>query len=98
MAIDRDEVLRIAALARLKVDPAEADALARDLERIVGYMERLKEVELPEDAESLTYFGADVHRADRAADCLDHAAALQNAPETDGDCFLVPKIVDKDGS
>jgi aspartyl-tRNA(Asn)/glutamyl-tRNA(Gln) amidotransferase subunit C len=98
MAIDPSEVLRIARLARLKVDPDEARRLAKDLDRIVGHIDSLKSVKLPEGAEALTYFGRDVHRADESGACLAREDALRNAPMQDGDFFLVPKIVDKEES
>jgi len=96
MPIDPGEVLRIAKLARLRIEADEAAALAHDLERIVASIDLLREVELPDDAESLTYFDSDVHREDRAGECLPRDEALRNAPETDGDYFLVPQIVEKD--
>ena len=98
MAIDPAEVLRIARLARLKVDPDEARRLAKDLERIVGHIDSLKAVKLPEGAEALTYFGKDVHRPDDPRACLAKEDALRNAPIQDGEFFLVPKIVDKEES
>jgi len=98
MPIDPGEVLRIAKLARLSVEPDEADALARDLERIVAAIDQLREVDLPDDAESLTYFDSDVHREDRSGECLDHEDVLRNAPESDGERLVVPQIVDKDDS
>lgn len=96
MPIDATEVLRIAKLARLHIEPAEAASLAKDLERIVESIDQLSEVELPADAESLTYFDSDVHREDRASEGLSRESALRNAPETDGERFCVPQIVDKD--
>jgi len=96
MAIDPAEVLRIAKLARLEIEPAETRQLARDLERIVDFIDGLSDVALPPDAESFTYFDTDVHREDRSGECLERDDALANAPETDGVYFLVPKIVDKD--
>lgn len=98
MAIDPLEVSRIARLARLKVDPDEARRLAKDLDRIVGMIDSLRAVKLPEGAEALTYFGKDVHRADEPGECLAKEDALRNAPLEDGDFFLVPKIVDKEES
>ncbi len=98
MAIDPAEVLHIARLARLKVEPDEAKRLAKDLDRIVGFIDSLKAVKLPEGAESLTYFGRDVHRPDEPRACLAKEDALRNGPIQDGDFFLVPKIVDKEES
>jgi len=94
MPIDTAEVLRIARLARLRMEEAEAADLAADLGRIVDYIDQLKEVELPDDAESLTYFDSDVHREDRSGESLPREDALRNAPESDGQSFLVPPIVD----
>ncbi|MHC4819628.1 MAG: Asp-tRNA(Asn)/Glu-tRNA(Gln) amidotransferase subunit GatC [Planctomycetota bacterium] len=96
MPIDPGEVRRLAHLARLRIGAGEADALARDLERIVAYIDSLAAVELPDDAEALTYFDTDVTRDDRAGPGLDHDEALRNAPDHDGTFFLVPKIVEKD--
>ena len=96
MPIDPGEVLRIAKLARLRIEGDEADALAHDLERIVASIDLLREVELPEDAEALTYFDSDVHREDRSAESLPREEALRNAPETDGERFIVPLIVTGD--
>ena len=93
MSIDSAEVLRIARLARLRIGDDEAAALAQDLDRIVGYIDLLKEVELPADADSLTYFDSDVHREDRSTESLPREEALRNAPETDGERFIVPRIV-----
>ena len=75
MAIDPAEVLRIARLARLKVEPAEAARLAKELDRIVAHIDRLRAVELPPGAESLTYFGKDVHRADEPRPGLENFGA-----------------------
>jgi aspartyl-tRNA(Asn)/glutamyl-tRNA(Gln) amidotransferase subunit C len=96
MPIDSSEVLRIAKLARLHIEPEEATALAADLQRIVESIDQLNEVELPANAESLTYFDSDVHREDRTVAGLSRENALLNAPDTDGERFCVPQIVDKD--
>lgn len=99
MPIDPEEVRRLARLARLHIGPDEAKALARDLERVVGYVDSLAAVELPADAEALAHYSeGDVARDDHAGSCLDHDEALGNAPEHDDAYFVVPKIVEKDGA
>jgi aspartyl-tRNA(Asn)/glutamyl-tRNA(Gln) amidotransferase subunit C len=95
MPIDPDEVRRLSRLARLEIGDAEAARLERDLPRIVEFIDSLEEVELPDDADALTYFDSDVHREDRAGEGLRREEALFNAPETDGIFFLVPRIVEK---
>ncbi|MHC4932037.1 MAG: Asp-tRNA(Asn)/Glu-tRNA(Gln) amidotransferase subunit GatC [Planctomycetota bacterium] len=94
MPIDADEVRRLAKLARLELDEAEMDRLQTDLQRIVELVDAIREVPLRPDAESLTYFDSDVHREDRSGECLAPENALFNAPETDGQFFLVPRILD----
>ncbi len=96
MAIDPKEVRHIADLSRIDLDDDEVTRLGGDLERVVDYIDQLKKAELPADAESLTYFDADVHRKDRSGECLDSDDALRNAPEQDGMYFLVPKVVERD--
>lgn len=96
MGIGLDEVHRIARLARLRVTREEAVQLARDLDRIVAFVASLQEVDLPAGAESLTYFGRDVNRADDTREGLGSEEALRNAPLQDGEYFLVPKIVEKE--
>lgn len=97
MLIDPGEVRRLALLARLRIEDHEVDALARDLERIVAYIDSLAAVELPTDAEEPVAFDSDVTRDDRAGPGLDPEQALRNAPDHDGTFFLVPKIVEKGG-
>ena len=96
MPIDPGEVQRIAKLARIRIETKEAHMLAHDLERIVAAIDELKEVELPDDAESLTYFDSDVHREDRNGESLTADEALRNAPASDGELFCVPRILEAD--
>ena len=95
MRIDPEEVRRIARLARLHLEPGEEETLAGDLARIVEHMDSLHELELPE-AGADDDFEQDVHREDRAAEGLSREDALANAPDHDGESFLVPRIVDRE--
>ncbi len=47
MSVDRDEVRRIAELAKLSLDASETDRLAEEMTRILGYAERLRGVGSP---------------------------------------------------
>lgn len=44
MSVDRDEVRRIAELAKLSLDDSETDRLAEEMTRILGHAERLRGV------------------------------------------------------
>ena len=49
MPVSRDDVRRVAALARIGVSEDRLDALARELDGILGHMEVLARVEAPTD-------------------------------------------------
>jgi aspartyl-tRNA(Asn)/glutamyl-tRNA(Gln) amidotransferase subunit C len=91
--VERDTVLRIAALARLALNDAEADRLARELAGIIAHVDALAELDLagvPEWSTAVEHGSAD--RADAAgADPL-HAAPAAFAPGFDAPFFTVPRL------
>jgi len=94
MPIAREVVLHVAELASLSLDEAEVDALARDLDAIVRYVEQLGAVET-EGVEPATSFAtAAARRPDVPAPGLSHEAALAGAPAVAEDGFAVPTFVD----
>lgn len=98
MSIGADEVQRVALLARLGVDPAEVDALARQLGRILEYMEELRGLDtegVPPTAHILPL--RNVWREDEPGPTLPRDAVLANAPEHHDGCFKVPKMVEAEG-
>jgi aspartyl-tRNA(Asn)/glutamyl-tRNA(Gln) amidotransferase subunit C len=91
--IGRAEVERIGHLARLRLEPDEADALARDLDAILGHVAELEALDTrgaPPASES----PATPLREDRAAASLPLERALANAPDSDGSAFLVPPVLE----
>jgi aspartyl-tRNA(Asn)/glutamyl-tRNA(Gln) amidotransferase subunit C len=95
--ISRDEVLRVAELARLSLDDAEARALASQLDTILGYAEVVRSV-VTEGVEP-TAHPLPVRmrlREDRAEPALPPEEALANAPEREASAFVVPKVLDAD--
>jgi aspartyl-tRNA(Asn)/glutamyl-tRNA(Gln) amidotransferase subunit C len=95
--ISRDEVLRVAELARLSLDDAEARALASQLDTILGYAEMLRGLDtegVPPTAHALPVRMA--LRDDRAEPPLPPEEALAGAPEREASAFVVPKVLDAD--
>ena len=93
--IGRAEVERIGHLARLRLEPEEADALARDLDAILGHVAELEALDTA--AVVLVSRGegpATPLREDRAAASLPLERALANAPDSDGSAFLVPPVLE----
>ncbi len=96
MAIDRETVAGIARLARIELDTDELEALTADLETIVGYVERLQEVDTSEVEGIANVTGlVNVTRDDEPAPCLPVTEVLANAPEANQLGFLVPKAVER---
>jgi aspartyl-tRNA(Asn)/glutamyl-tRNA(Gln) amidotransferase subunit C len=95
VSITRDDVRRVAALARLRLEPAEEERLVTDLDHILEAFQRLQAVDttdVPPTAH-VEDFGAFL-RSDEVVN--PHAAEplLANAPARDGRLFRVPRIIE----
>jgi aspartyl-tRNA(Asn)/glutamyl-tRNA(Gln) amidotransferase subunit C len=95
MDLTRDQVERVARLARLALNDREIGLFARQLGEVLMYMERLAEV--PTDDVEPTSHVVDlenVMRDDLPQESLPQADALCNAPETRADLFIVPPVIE----
>ncbi|MBI5747468.1 MAG: Asp-tRNA(Asn)/Glu-tRNA(Gln) amidotransferase subunit GatC [Nitrospirae bacterium] len=95
MAISKEEVERVAKLARLLVSEEEKDVLARQLSSILTYVGKLNELNT-EGVEPLSHVIdiKNVFREDRVRESLSQDLALSNAPEKRDGFFRVPKIIE----
>jgi aspartyl-tRNA(Asn)/glutamyl-tRNA(Gln) amidotransferase subunit C len=89
--IDRDEVRRIAALARLRVADEDLDRIAADMSAIIGHVSKIQELNL----DGVTPTTHPLALVNVLGDDEPHASlsveeALVNAPEREGDAFRVP--------
>ncbi len=92
-----DDVRKVARLARLSIPDDKLPKLTGQLESILGYIDKLAEVEtsgVPPMAHALPLHN--VLREDIARPALPLEKALQNAPQTDGPFFKVPKVIGGD--
>ncbi|HEY7553976.1 MAG TPA: Asp-tRNA(Asn)/Glu-tRNA(Gln) amidotransferase subunit GatC [Candidatus Binatia bacterium] len=95
MAITREEVQRIALLARLRLTGEEESLLTEQLGKILEYitvLQRLDTTGIEPMAHALDVVNA--MRDDRVTNEPDTEALLANAPATDGKFFQVPKIIE----
>ncbi|HAM73505.1 MAG TPA: Asp-tRNA(Asn)/Glu-tRNA(Gln) amidotransferase subunit GatB [Verrucomicrobiales bacterium] len=85
----------VARLARLALSPEEERTLGAQLGNILGYIAKLKEVDVT-GVEPMAHAVplVNVTRPDEAGPSLSNEAALQNAPAKAGGLFVVPKIVE----
>ncbi|MBC7816294.1 MAG: Asp-tRNA(Asn)/Glu-tRNA(Gln) amidotransferase subunit GatC [Planctomycetaceae bacterium] len=95
MQLTPADVRKVASLARLKVTDAEVLSLTTDLTAILGYVDVLNELDTT-GIEPMVH-AVELHnvlRADSLVESLPRTAALSNAPRSDGECFLVPAIIE----
>jgi len=95
MSLDPATVRRIARLARIHVDDAEAEQLAGELNGILGWIEQLNEVDV-EGVDPLTGAAqmAMRLRTDEVTDGGIRDQVLGNAPDREGAFYSVPKVVE----
>jgi len=93
-AFDRDEVARLAALARIDLTDAELDQFAGELSVIVDAVAMVSANVDPEvPATSHPFVVYNVFRDDVAGDLLDRDELLEAAPEAEDGMFVVPQIL-----
>jgi aspartyl-tRNA(Asn)/glutamyl-tRNA(Gln) amidotransferase subunit C len=95
MSVDADTVRRIAHLARIAVAENEVEHLRGELNAMLAFVEQLQEVNV-EGVEPMTSVTpmAMKKRHDVVTDGNDAEAVLKNAPQSDDNFFLVPKVVE----
>lgn len=92
--ITKDDVRHMAALARLDVDASTQDVFAKQFGDILTYMQALSQVDTEgvEPLYSPTLHASPV-RPDVATNRRQREDVLHNAPEQNGEYFVVPRIV-----
>ncbi len=96
MKITDKTVSHIAHLARLDFKGDELEAIKGDMEKIIGFMDKLSEVDT-ENVEPLIFMNEELNvlREDTVNQTLTKEDALLNAPKKDSDYFRIPKVLDK---
>ena len=89
--IDREQVLHVARLARLRLSEQEVDRMAGEMSTILGHVETMNELDL-EGIEPTSHVVElqNVLREDVARDCLPRERALEQAPDVADGGFRVP--------
>lgn len=109
MKVTEQDVIRVAELGSLELTASERARMVKDLNSILEYIDRLNQLDtsgVEPMAQISDRFGVDANksgsarfeyamRSDEQRPSLPHEAALQNAPETDGNFFKVPKVIER---
>ncbi|MFH2061333.1 MAG: Asp-tRNA(Asn)/Glu-tRNA(Gln) amidotransferase subunit GatC [Pseudomonadota bacterium] len=94
MKISKDEVEKMAHLARLKIDDVQKEKMAGQLSHILLYIDKLKDVGVEGvKPSSGMVFVENVLREDELKPSPGPLVTLANAPERDDDFYTVPKVV-----
>ena len=93
--LTEEQVRHIAKLARLKCSDDEINEFTGQLGAILEYIAQLEEVDT-ENVEPLAHCLPihNVFRKDEVRPSLSNEEALANAPQRDGEFFVVPKVLD----
>ena len=93
--ISREEVQHVARLARLHLTDDEAERMREQLDAILAYIDKLRELDV-EGVEPTAHAVplVNVMRDDALAPCLPQEQALANAPDRAGEFFRVPRIIE----
>lgn len=106
MVTDKD-VSYVAQLAHLELTSAERVRMLKDLNSILGYIDRLNQLDTS-DVEPMAQMASRygeakketdgfeyAMRADEPRRCLAREEAMKNAPQSDGTFFKVPKVIER---
>ena len=95
MSVDADTVRRIAHLARIAVAESEVEHLRGELNAMLAFVEQLQEVNV-EGVEPMTSVTpmAMKKRSDAVTDGGIAEDIVRNAPASEDNFFLVPKVVE----
>lgn len=96
MSIKDDVVRYVARLARIKLNEKEVQLFSRQLDDILGYVDKLKKLDIkdiPPTSHVLPL--KNVYREDEIRPSISNEMALKNAPQRKGDFFEVPRIIEE---
>ncbi len=93
--LSREDILKLARLARLRLSDDEVDQFTQEITSILQYVEQLSELDLNDVQPTLQVTGlSNVMRADEEINYgASPADLLQNAPEIEGDLIKVKRMI-----
>ncbi len=96
MKITDELVDHISHLARLKFEGKKKEAIKKDMENIISFMDKLSELST-DNVEPLIFMNDEVNvlREDVPQITVSQEDALKNAPKKDSDYYRIPKVLAK---
>ncbi|MFA4989218.1 MAG: Asp-tRNA(Asn)/Glu-tRNA(Gln) amidotransferase subunit GatC [Candidatus Omnitrophota bacterium] len=95
MSIDKKTVEDVAHLARIELKPKELEKLSGQLEHILAFIDKLSSLNTENIAPTSHILPlSNVLRKDEPRSSLATEKTLKNAPEKQGDFFVVPRVIE----
>jgi len=95
MSVTKEDVKKVARLARIEMSDAEVEAKVPQLNNIIGWIEQLSEVDTDNVAPLENVVNSPlILRTDAVTDGGCRDKVLANTPETASGFFVVPKVVE----
>ena len=96
MEVNNQLVEKLAHLSRLQFNESEKAEIKNDLQRMIGFVEKLNELNL-DGVEPMLFMSDEVNvlREDEIKGSISREEALKNAPLHDDQFFKVPKVIKK---
>ena len=95
MEFDKNSLLKLGKLSKIKIDDDKLSSLSKDLGSILNFIDRLQSIDTEEvDPTSNSLNQYLVMRDDIAIDKNSANEILENAPEKELDFFSVPKVIE----
>lgn len=94
MKLTKEQIEKLAHLARLEFTDNELDEMMTDLDKILAFVERINKLDL-DNVDPLVYMNDEVDklRQDKSDIYITKEDALKNAPDRDTDYFRVPRVL-----
>jgi len=96
MKISREDIIKLADLARLELSEEQIAEMDSDMQKMLGFVEKLRELDV-DHLEPVRYMTSNenVLREDVMESKYTKEDALRNAPLKDSDYIKVPKVLKK---
>ncbi|MFZ4375102.1 MAG: Asp-tRNA(Asn)/Glu-tRNA(Gln) amidotransferase subunit GatC [Saprospiraceae bacterium] len=97
MKIDKNLILKLEDLSRLKLSDEERESMVSNLSDMLKLVEKLKELPT-DDVEPLIYVNSETNiwRNDETETLISADMAVKNAPEAHNNFFSVPRVINLD--
>lgn len=91
MSVTEEDVRNVSRLAKIRVDDTQISNIQESLNKILNFVDQLKEVDCSSIDDSIEYSTSMHERADIDMPC--DKAVMNNAPSKDCNMFVVPKVI-----